>query len=139
MDKNEIKLDKNNNFMTVYGSTQNQVMPSVVYLRTKSKITPTIKKNRYDVEVNDVKNKFAAFVRDSIYKSKSVGNDYLFNIDISSKSVRYGKMSFLRYDLYVKPTKRQALDNGLYRMKQLSMKMDKKLEKLLNSKNFICK
>ena len=139
MHDNEIKLDKKNNFVTIYGSTLNQAKPSVIYLRTKSKITPVIEKNKYDVEVNDVKNKFTTFVRDSITKSKSVENDYLFNIDISSKSVKYGKMSFLRYDLYLKPTKRQTLDGGLYRMKQLSMKMDKKLEKLLNSNHMICK
>ena len=58
-------------------------------------------------------------------------NDYLFNIDISSKSVKYGKVSFLRYDVYLKPTKLRTIKENRFRFQQLSTKFDKKLEKLL--------
>lgn len=88
MVKNELILEKDGKFITRFGSTLEVKRPSVVYLRTKSKITPLTEKKEYDTEVNIVKDKFTSFVKDAIEKSKSVNNDYLFNIDISSKSVK---------------------------------------------------
>ena len=70
---------------------------------------------------------------------KAFKNDFLFNVDISEKSMRYGKISFLRYDIYLKPTKKRTLKENLHRIKQLSLKLDQKLEKLLNSNNIFCK
>lgn len=139
MFKNEVILEKNGKFITRFGSTLEVERPSVVYLRTKSKITPLIEKKEYDTEVNIVKNKFTSFVKEIIEKSKSVNNDYLFSIDISSKSVKYGKVSFLRYDVYLKPTKQRTIEENRFRLQQLSTKFDRKLEKLLNSNHIICK
>ena len=139
MFKNEVILEKDGKFITRFGSTLEVERPSVVYLRTKSKITPLTEKKEYDTEVNIVKNKFTSFVKEIIEKSKSVNNDYLFNIDISSKSVKYGKVSFLRYDVYLKPTKQRTIEENRFRLQQLSTKFDRKLEKLLNSNNIICK
>lgn len=139
MFKNEVILEKDGKFITRFGSTLEVERPSVVYLRTKSKITPLTEKKEYDTEVNIVKDKFTSFVKEAIEKSKSVNNDYLFNIDISSKSVKYGKVSFLRYDVYLKPTKIRTIEENRFRLQQLSIKFDRKLEKLLNSNSIICK
>ena len=139
MYKNEIILEKQGNFITRYGTTLETVHPNVLYLRTKSKITPLIEKKEYDTEIDNVKHKFTSFVKEVIENSRSVDNEYLFNIDISSKSVRYGKVSFLRYDVYLKPTKKRTLEENKFRLIQLSNKLDKKLEGLLNSNNIICK
>lgn len=139
MFKNEVILEKDGKFITRFGSTLEVEHPSVVYLRTKSKITPLTEKKEYDTEVNIVKDKFTSFVKETIEKSKSVNNDYLFNIDISSKSVKYGKVSFLRYDVYLKPTKVRTIEENRFRLQQLSTKFDRKLEKLLNSNSIICK
>ena len=139
MFKNEVILEKDGKFITRFGSTLEVERPSVVYLRTKSKITPLTEKKEYDTEVNIVKDKFTSFVKEAIEKSKSVNNDYLFNIDISSKSVKYGKVSFLRYDVYLKPTKVRTIEENRFRLQQLSIKFDRKLEKLLNSNSIICK
>lgn len=139
MSKNEITLKKDGKFITRYGSTLETEQPTVVYLRTKSKITPSINKKEYDTEVVEIKTHFSTFVEDSIKKCKSVHDDFLFNIDISSKSVRYGKVSFLRYDLYVKPYKVRTIEENRFRLQQLSTKLDKQLEQLLNTNNIICK
>lgn len=139
MSKNEIILEKNGKFITRYGSTIESERPSVVYLRTKSKITPLCQQKEYDNEVNVVKKSFTEFVHSSILKSKSVDNDYLFNIDISSKSVKYGKVSFLRYDVFLKPSKQRTIEENKFRLQQLSIKFDKKLERLLESNKIICK
>lgn len=137
--RNEIVLDKGNNFITKYGTTINTEKPSVIYLRTKSKITPLIKLKEYNNEVNCVKNEFESFVTDAIRKSKCVQNDFLFNVDISEKSIKYGKVSFLRYDVYLKPNKNKTLLGNKFRIEQLSKKFDKKLEELLNQNNIVCR
>lgn len=139
MPKNEIILEKNGNFITRYGSTIESEYPSVVYLRTKSKITPLNRQKEYDKEVSTIKKRFTEFVHNSILKSKSVDDNYLFNIDISSKSIKYGKVSFLRYDVYLKPSKQRTIEENKFRLHQLSVKFDKKLECLLNSNSIICK
>ena len=45
MVKNELILEKGGKFITRFGSTLEVKRPSVVYLRTKSKITPLTEKN----------------------------------------------------------------------------------------------
>lgn len=139
MPKNEIILDKQNKFITRYGSMLDEEYPSVVYLRTKSKITPIWEKKDYNAEVTDIKAKFSEFIQKAIKQNRSVDSNYfLFNIDISSKSIGYGKQSFLRYDLYVKPCGRKTIEENKYRLCQLSTKLDKKLESLLNKDGIIC-
>ena len=86
MNKNEILLEKNNNFVTRYGGTLENDKPSVLYLRTKAKITPLINKKEYNIEVNKIKHDFKTFVEKTIKASKSVQNDFLFNVDISEKA-----------------------------------------------------
>lgn len=139
MPKNEIILDKQNKFITRYGSMLDEEYPSVVYLRTKSKITPIWEKKDYNAEVTNIKAKFSEFIQKAIKQNRSVDSNYfLFNIDISSKSIGYGKQSFLRYDLYVKPCGRKTIEENKYRLCQLSTKLDKKLESLLNKDGIIC-
>lgn len=139
MPKNEITLDKQNKFITRYGSMLDEECPSVVYLRTKSKITPICEKKDYNAEVTNIKAKFSEFIKKTIKQNRSVDSNYfLFNIDISPKSIRYGKQSFLRYDLYVKPCGRKTIEENRYRLCQLSTKLDKKLENLLNKDGIIC-
>lgn len=70
MFKNEVILEKDGKFITRFGSTLEVERPSVVYLRTKSKITPLTEKKEYDTEVNIVKNKFTSFVKEIIEKSE---------------------------------------------------------------------
>lgn len=136
--KNEFLIEKNSPFVTKYGSTMDEECPSVIYLRTKSKITPLLEKKEYNDEVIKIKDRFNDFVHKTVMKSKSLENDYLFNIDMSEKSVKFGKVSFLRYDIYVKPTKKQNLQKNFARMSQLSHTLDKKLENLLMSNGIIC-
>lgn len=139
MSRNEIILDKQNNFVTRYGSVKGEKAPSVIYLRTKSKLTPTIKKKEYNIEVDNIKENFTSFVNKCIINCNSIENTYLFNIDISSKGLKYGKTSFLRYDLYLRPSKQKSLAQNQFRMQQLSTKLDKYLENLLNDNGIICK
>lgn len=139
MVNNEIFLNKGNKFSTRYGSTLEEKYPTVIYLRTKSKITPIVKQKEYNLNVNKVKKSFTIFVDSFIKECDEVNKDYLFNIDISSKGVRYGKTSFLRYDLYLKPTIKTSLTESINKFQTISLKLDNKLESLLNANGINCK
>lgn len=132
MVKNETTFTKEN-FTTKYGSTLEEQKPSVIYLRTKSRITPSLQMKEYGNEISNVKNAFAKFVEKTVTESKSVMNEYLFNIEISSKSISFGKPSFLRYDIYLKPAKIRTLNENLFRMRQISEKLNKEMKRLLKN------
>lgn len=135
----EIKLEKDNNFITKYGTTLDEVKPHVLYLRTKAKIIPTEKKKTYEADIDDVKNLFSKYVSETILKSVDFESDYLFSVDISSKNVSYNKSSFLRYDIYLKPTNRKTLIANTNLFTKYSLRFDKKLMKLLAKYNIECK
>ena len=136
---NDVILKKNNNFVTKYGTTCKSLKPSVLYLRTKTKITPIVDKNTYENDIIDIKNKFTEYVDKRIKKSKYFDNNYIFNIDISSKSIKYGKTSFLRYDVYLKPIVRKSVNDNMKLYSEYSVAFDKKLIKLLNKIGLINK
>ena len=139
MNKNEIKLNKQGNFITRYGTTLEEKEPSVVYLRTKSKITPLIKQKEYNENILKAKNEFTSFVKNYIINCDDVENMFLFNIDMSPKGVKFGKKSFLRYDLYLRPKTKLTLQDNKIKMEQISLAMDNKLEKILKNNGIICK
>ena len=136
---NDVILKKNNNFVTKYGTTCKSLKPSVLYLRTKTKITPIVDKNTYEDDIIDVKNKFTEYIDKRIKKSKHFDNNYIFNIDISSKSITYGKTSFLRYDIYLKPLNKKSISDNMKLYSEYSEAFDKKLLKLLNKIGLINK
>ena len=48
------------------------------------------------------------------------------------KSIKYGKTSFLRYDVYLKPIVRKSVNDNMKLYSEYSEAFDKKLIKLLN-------
>lgn len=138
MTYNEVTLHKDTKFITKYGTTSEGKYPSVLYMRSKAKITPLEKKASYEDEITNVKEQFMEYVGEQIRKSKQFGNSHLCNIDISSKSVSHGKVSFLRYDVYLKPIKRQTFEASKKQFTVFSTRLDKKLDKLLNKYGMAC-
>ena len=139
MQKKDIKLNKGNCFITRYGSTLEEEHPSVVYLRTKSKITPLIKQKEYNENILKAKNEFTSFAKNYILNCNDVEDMFLFNIDMSPKGIKFGKKSFLRYDLYLRPKTKLTLQDNKAKMEQISLAMDNKLEKILKNNGIICK
>lgn len=138
MSKNVIKLNKQGNFITQYGTTLDEKEPSVVYLRTKSKITPSIKQKEYNESILKAKNEFTSFAKNYILNCNDVEDMFLFNIDMSPKGVKFGKKSFLRYDLYLRPKTKLTLEDNKTKMERISLAMDSKLEKILKNNGIIC-
>lgn len=139
MDKCEIKLNKQGNFVTRYGTTLNEKEPSVIYLRTKSKITPSVKKKEYNENILRAKNEFASFAKNYILNCNDVENAFLFNIDMSPKGVKFGKKSFLRYDVYLRPKVKSTLQENQGKMENISLTLDENLERILKNNEIICK
>ena len=109
MANNEILLEKNNKFFTKYGTLLSESKPTVIYLRTNSKITPLKEKPSFEEDIDSIKTQFNNYVKKTILQNKNIDNNYLFNVDISSKSVKWKKISFLRYDILLKTLKRKQL------------------------------
>lgn len=139
MDKCEIKLNKQGNFVTRYGTTLNEKEPSVVYLRTKSKITPSVKKKEYNENILSAKNEFTSFAKNYLINCNDVENAFLFNIDMSPKGVKFGKKSFLRYDVYLRPKVKSTLQENQGKMENISLTLDENLERILKNNEIICK
>lgn len=139
MDKCEIKLNKQGNFVTRYGTTLNEKEPSVIYLRTKSKITPSVKKKEYNENILMAKNEFTSFAKNYLLNCNDVENAFLFNIDMSPKGVKFGKKSFLRYDVYLRPKVKSTLQENQNKMENISLTLDENLERILKNNEIICK
>lgn len=139
MDKCEIKLNKQGNFVTRYGTTLNEKEPSVIYLRTKSKITPSVKKKEYNENILRAKNEFTSFAKNYLLNCNDVENAFLFNIDMSPKGVKFGKKSFLRYDVYLRPKVKSTLQENQGKMENISLTLDENLERILKNNEIICK
>lgn len=138
MSFNEILLTKNNKIVTKYGTTTKAEKPKVLYLRSKAKITPSLEKSSFEDEIDIIKDDFLKYIDAQVKKNKNLDNKYLSNIDISSKSVAHGKVSFLRYDLYLKPVVQKSLIDNKKLFESLSVKLDNKLNKLLNNYGLSC-
>ena len=81
----DIILQKENNFITKYGTTCRSLKPSVLYLRTKTKITPIVDKNTYEDDIIDIKNKFTEYVDKRIKKSKKHIRNKIILITFATK------------------------------------------------------
>lgn len=126
------------NLITKYGSYLSENKPKVIYLRTKAKITPIIEKVSFEENINSIKEEFLKYIEKEVLKNKYLHNTYLSNIEISSKSVKYNKISFLRYDLYLKPKIKNTLQQNQQFFTKLSLKFDKKLISLLKKNKINC-
>ena len=132
--KNEIILkDKELNIKTKYGSNLNDKMPSVFYLRTKIKITPIKEKLTYENDLNQFKKSFTQEVNNIIKECNFINRNYLFDIDMSLKAIKYDKFSFLRYNLYLKPKSKDTLLNHKSYFEYINEKINKKLISLLEN------
>lgn len=134
MQIDEILLN-DNNFNTKYGTTCKEVKPSIIYIKSKTRITPTIKQPSYEKEIDKIKVKLKKFIETLLNSHKSFENINIFNIEISSKSVTYKKVSHLKYDLYIKPKVKRNLENYQRLIKTLSTKINSYIIKLLTRFN----
>lgn len=121
-------LPKTNKFVK-YISTNNISLefPEIVFLRAKVKITPIHKEKTYENKINKIKTGFNKYANDIIKGCNLFDKEYILTMDVSEKSVAYGKISHLKYDLFVKPSKPMSMEDDINHLSILSDKLDNKL------------
>lgn len=124
------ELNKENNFKTKVSTTTNDEFPNVVFLRAKVRLTPIENKKSYENEIISLKDNFRSFAMKLLDANESYDKNYIFNIDVSEKSVKFKKTSHLRYDIYLKPKINVTLSEHKEKLSLLSDKLDNKLLKL---------
>jgi len=96
-------IGKQNGINVTFGTVLEDENPKVLIIRCKGRIKPLIKKTTYENDINSLKDDIISIIRSRVRNSTEFSDECLANTDISSKSIKYGKYSFIKYDVYVKP------------------------------------
>lgn len=129
--KSEMKLTDMGKYNVKCG-TINKNNPEVVYIRTKTKVKPSTKKTNYCSEITAVKNEFVKTVKSIITENVTVSNDYIIHFDANEKGMMYNKNSYIKYDIYLKPSVMKNFMEYRTEMSALANKLNDKLSSLLN-------
>lgn len=132
-------LEKDNLFKIKVSTNTTDEKPKVVFLRAKTRITPSIKCKTYEEDIMKLKSEFEEYSNKLLKANRYYNNNYIFSIDLAEKSVKYHKTSHLHYDIYLRAEKRETLLKHKERLQKLSDKMDNKLIKLFKKYHLIWK
>lgn len=89
------------NFTVSIGGDNNQENSVSFYIKGRCRITPTEKMESYCVD--GLKTKHNSFMNDYLKHMDSIYGVYIYNVDVSETSIKYGKKSYLKYELFFKP------------------------------------
>ena len=128
--RSEIKLSETGKYSVKYG-TMNKKNPRVIYIRTKIKVKPSLKKTNYYKEINDIKNGFVKDVKNIIEKEDMFLDEYIVHFDTNERGMLYNKNSYIKYDLYVKPKDVQVFSDYKPCISSLTEKLNEKLSLLI--------
>lgn len=132
--KKEIKLQNTDKYTVKYGSL-NKEIPEVIYIRAKTKIIPKIKKSDYSKDILGIKDEFNRTVKKLIVDNKSFGNNYICHFDTNGNGMTYNKKSFLKYDVYVKPSVLKNISDYECEISSLVNAFNNNLSNLLEKSN----
>lgn len=104
-------IDTNNGISVKYGTIDDSKHTSVILVRCKGRVKAINKQINYDYEVNLFKDKFESEVNKQIHNLDDFYNDYFLTIDLSNKSINSDRYSFIKYDLYLKPTESTKIED----------------------------
>lgn len=80
----------------------NDEKTTILLLRGKGKLKPSLRKKTYEEDIAFIKNKFNELINTKVEGNEEITKDFLFNMDISSKNIHYDKWSFIKYDIFLK-------------------------------------
>lgn len=103
-------VDKQFPEMKIKYGTLDRNNPEIVYIRTKARITPTVKKKEYNDGVASVKESFEKLVKSVVRNNGYFEDKHICSIEISENGIAFGKKSHVKYDVYVKPKEMKKLD-----------------------------
>lgn len=103
-------VDKQFPEMKIKYGTLDRNNPEIVYIRTKARITPIVKKKEYNDGVTSVKETFEKLVKSVVRNNSYFEDKHICSIEISENGIAFGKKSHIKYDVYVKPKEIKKLD-----------------------------
>jgi len=126
---------KENNFVTKISTNTTDEIPNVVFLLSKVRVTPLLQNKLYMEDILSLKATFDVFARNLLDSCYEYDKNYIFNIDIAEKSVRYKKTSHLRYEVYLRPKNKLSLLDNRDKLMVISDKLEEKLIDLFKKYN----
>lgn len=137
MPRSEFLIKKENGFTSKYGTSLNLESPNVIYVKTKAKVNVSKYEPDYAPFVNKSIKDITRKVGEIIKRNNNFQNQYLFNVDMSNKAVKFGKTSLIRYEAYVRPHTTNKLTSYKDDMTNLATQIDETIGNVLYENGFV--
>lgn len=110
--------------------------PDVIYIRSKSRVTPLKEGKNFSRGVDKIKTLFDDNLKKMIKSSSKFSDEYIAVIALSGESMEYGKKSFMNYDIFIRPKFPKKLNENDKAIISIITKINKKLSKSLEKQGF---
>ena len=107
--------------------------PEVLYIRVKSKITPSEKRSDYSETINALKTGFTEHVKSLMTGDNEFMKRHLSEITVSEDGIEIGKKSRFKYDILVRPYKVRDLEAYEKQAAGIAKSVNRYLEHKLNA------
>ena len=133
----EIKTNDETNGFTIKCGSVNKFDPRVIYIKSRAKVTPTIERNDYSLCVSTVKAKFYEYLETFMPSYfQQIKEDYICTIEFSETSPRLGKISNLKYELYIVPLTTKPVNEHLELLNDITNGLNTRLKEIANTHCF---
>lgn len=120
------------------GTTTTDEFPKSVFIRTKIRVMPTVKKTSYTKDVLYLKESFEKFSLGVLEKMKKYDNKaFIFSITVSERGIKYKKKSLFHYDIFLKPLNEMTMYEHKVNLEMIAEKLNEYLFDILSNKGFL--
>lgn len=133
--QNFYELPKEDGFATEISSNSTDEYPDIVYIRTKIRITPTVKQKSYKPNIALIKGELNNFVYELLRDNPDFSDKYIFHMVVSEKGVNYGKNSHFSYDLFLKQKDKRTFADNAVLLEKLSNRIKTELMRFFGENN----
>ena len=120
-----IKIE--NDDATLKVGTIDKKNPTVVYFEGGFYVKPTVKKDSYLSDIDDIKEELNKIVKNHVNSTDNIKKEYMFFTDIAEERVMYNKKSFLTFQLYVKPNDKLLAEKQTFKNVASNLTEEEKL------------
>lgn len=131
-----MKLENDSKYKVMFG-TLDKHNPSVIYIKSSTKVKPTVQRTNYKDEIGCIKKSFLDFVSKVLTDNDTFLGEYICQFNTNEMGMSYKKNSFVKYELYVKPRVVNYIDGYQDVVGKLTASLNARLDKLLMEKDFV--
>lgn len=125
----EIRINKGN-FTILYG-TLNAERPDIIYVRAKTKVTPTSEKSSVADDIMNIKKGLSTFITKTIHENSVFDDKHIYQIDVNENGIVYKKNSFIKYELYLKPKELMSMEQYKNTIAEMTDTINERIGRLL--------